>query len=380
MSQSILLLDCSKKIADRLKKQGFNIESGTIGYCNCIRKLPSQVYEKEVIIYNPSAFARRDGDYISIGHIKNTTPEYDLTYLRDHIRRGAILLIFINRLADDLDKQSEAYGWIPFMPSISSTKDHKPVAVKVGHDFNFKHLSPIVITDDLKIPIFYKMSFPDQSIGVYPRDVITFFYNKNNDSLGGFIKRGQGYLFILPEYKSNEDVINTFLNRVIPVICRQKIQMSLVDKFSSPGEEKLNDKIEKSVAIMEKIEGTVENTKEKLAKATLAKENTINKDKSAIQILSYYNLAREQEDVALFYLYKITEALKKKYGTEKQAKGSISCNAEWNLIGKLANASYADIRHAPDPTEKIKEWSQEDIDKCFHAAEKIVFSYFETLF
>jgi hypothetical protein len=74
------------------------------------------------------------------------------------------------------------------------------------------------------------------------------------------------------------------------------------------------------------------------------------------------------------------EALEKKYGQEKEAKRKLGCNREWNLIGTVANASYADIRHAPKPGEKIKEWTQDEIDNCFKAAEKIIHAYLTTLF
>jgi len=49
----ILLLDCSESLKNKLESQWFNVESGTLGFCTGVRKLPSQVYEKDVFIYNP---------------------------------------------------------------------------------------------------------------------------------------------------------------------------------------------------------------------------------------------------------------------------------------------------------------------------------------
>ncbi len=110
------------------------------------------------------------------------------------------------------------------------------------------------------------------------------------------------------------------------------------------------------------------------------KGTTIENDETAKFLVNYFKQAQQQEDVALFYLYKIIEILENKFGNETSAKARLGCNAERNFIGKVANASYADIRHAPRPGEKINEWSQEDIKKCFEGAEKIIHAYFTTLF
>jgi len=46
---------------------------------------------------------------------------------------------------------------------------------------------------------------------------------------------------------------------------------------------------------------------------------------------------------------------------------------------ELANASYADVRHAPNPGEKIKEWTDEEIKSCLMRQEnnfKLFFNSF----
>ena len=66
MTTKILLLDCSTDLTTKLKRQGFDVEEGTVGFCNRIRSLPSQVYEKDIFIYNPKSLAKLSGgNYIN---------------------------------------------------------------------------------------------------------------------------------------------------------------------------------------------------------------------------------------------------------------------------------------------------------------------------
>ena len=124
----------------------------------------------------------------------------------------------------------------------------------------------------------------------------------------------------------------------------------------------------------------MEEARENFFRASQEKIKTIHIDETAVLIINYYDLALQQEDVSLFYLYKIIEVLKNKYGSESKAKAILKDNKEWNKIRKTANESYRDMRHAPKPGEKIKEWTQEDIKSCFEATLKIINSYLETLF
>lgn len=377
MTPSILLLDCSGKLTEKLKYQGFDVDSGTIGFCNRIRHLPCQVYEKDILIYNPSFFASGGNGYIVVDDIQVVTPEYSLTHLRNHILRGATLLIFINHVAVDLRKQNEAYSWIPFMPEIFSTKDLQPIVAIIGDDSYCNFLTPIVSKVDLKTPGLQKIGQPDPYFGGTNVDL---FLNRNDEVLGCFLIRGKGKLIILPEYQFNEEIINTFLHRVIPKLYNLETRINLIDQFLSPGEIVALEGIKKIEENRKELNETLGITKGKLTSAKLNKIQTIKKDETAILILNYYDLATQQDDVALFYLYKVIEALEKKYNGEKKARSTLGCNTEWNLIGKAANTSYADIRHAPKPGEKIKEWSQEEIKECFSATEKIINSYLSTLF
>ncbi len=378
---SILLLDCSKELAEKLKRQGFVVDSGTIGFCNGKRKLPSQVYEKDIFIYNPRCF-KKDGSglYVESDEIQNLTPEYSLDYLSEHIMRGATFLIFVNHVADDIEKQNEAYDWIPFMPETYFTKDHQPIASRVSDDPHYNYLASIVLQKSLKTPILQKIKPPRPNENVYPPDIFHLFFNRNYEILGVFIKRGLGQLIILPECQNNEEIVGIFLNRVMPKIYNLETKINLIDQFLSQEELTIINEVREVEGVIQKANEALEVAKEKLASANRNKVQTIKNNETAVLILNYYELATQQDDVALFYLYKIIEALEKKYGGEKEAKNLLGCNNEWNLIGKIANATYADIRHAPKPGEKIKPWEQNEIDDCFKAVRKIIDTYLKTLF
>lgn len=379
MRSHILLLDCSIRFCAKLKQQGFDVDTGTIGFCTGIRSLPCQVYEKDILIYNPSSIMSGPNGhgYISEDGIQNHTPEYNLTDVYGHFKRGAVMLVFVNRIADDIAAENNAYEWVPFMPAMAFTKDHKVHITTALEGDHCKFLAPIVSLPHIKMPVLQKLSWfaPLDGQGSVP-----LIHNRNREMLSTFLERGEGKLIILPECRSNEEVISIFLHRVVPKLYDLETRSNLMERFISPEEKQMQDGIEKIQQKMAELNEAIETGNEKLNSARRNKIQTIKQDETAIRILNYYDLATQQDDVALFYLYKVIEALENKYGGEKESKAKLGCNTEWNLIGRLANVSYADIRHAPKPAEKIKEWAQEEIEECFKATEKIVHAYLATLF
>ena len=376
---SILLLDCLSSLPEKLKRQGFDVNAGSVGFCTGIRYLPCQLYEKDIIIYNPSSVVcgHEGKGYISTKDIRDVTPEYSLTHLREHILRGATILIFVNHLADNITNQNEAYNWIPYMPEISFTKDHKVIAGKLHEVESCKFLAPIISRVHVKIPVTQKLHWKSSvGEGTYVR----LFFNMNNRELGVFIKRDKGSLIILPQYECNEEIVSIFLHRVMPKLYDLAVKTSLIEEFASPQEENARRQVREIEENIGKLNAAIEEATEELNSARRNKIQAIKRDQTATLILNYYDLALQQDDVALFYLYKVAEALEKKYGGEREAKKKLGHNTEWNLIGKVANASYADVRHAPKPGEKIREWTQEEIDKCFKGAKKIIHAYLATLF
>lgn len=364
MDITILLLDCSSRLEERLGRQGFDVASGTIGYTTGVRRLPGPVYEYDIIIYNPKTDTgmKEGGD---------RTPEYDLEPLLNHINRGATLLVFVNHVSDNLSRLKAVYEWIPNMPEIFSTKDFKLVSPRNVYTDPYE---PLLAEQELKIPVLQKV-LPGPNMVAD-----SLFMNKQGDDLGVLCQAEEGRLIVLPEYTNNDYVISVFLNRVLPRFYRQPSRRDIIDRFTSPVEEKAKASVQKIETERKALDARIEEAKEKLALGTRLKKKTIKEDDTAGRVIRYYDLAVQQEDVALFYLYKVIEAIEKKFGGEKTAKGVLGHNAEWNLIGKVANASYGDIRHAPKPGEKIKAWNQDEIAQCFSATERIICGYFNTLF
>lgn len=371
----ILILDCSELLTRKLRSQDFDVESGTVGFCTGIRNLPSQVYEKQVFIYNPSWIATpKEKD------INDASPEYSLQYVEPTIVRGATFLIFVNHVSDQIEGQNAAFSWIPHMPPILFTKDRLVFANRLDTypDSECSPLVPIVAKDQLQIPVLQKVRPPKPQD--YPRDVFPLFWNGHGDSLGVVIKRGNGELIILPQFKSNEDVISTFLHRVVPKLYKLETKTSLKEKYISPEEEKCKSEIQKLHHLQKQIDDRLEKAREELAGSQRAKSLVIEADSTARQILIYYETALRQDDVALFYLYKIIESIEHRYGGETPGLSALGCSSEWKLVKRIANASYGDIRHAPKPGDVIKKWSDTEIKTCFQATEKVILAYFASLF
>jgi hypothetical protein len=376
----ILLLDCPPSLTEKLMKQGYDVEAGTVGFATGERTLPSQVYEKDVFFYSTTKLAIRGGRPIEGKEIEDSSPEYSLEHLADRLTGGATFVVFVNRVVDDTKGQNLLYSWIPSMPAIRFTKDKQ-----VGsNDFNSypdnqcRFLAPVVDSNQLEIPVLQKLVTPAPRD--YPRDIFTLFGNANGEKLGVLIVRGRGSLVVLPRFKSNEETISTFIQRVLPKIYESESRVGLVDKYTSPHERDAHTQVTQFEAELAKVEEGLEQKRVMLAAAKREKENIIRQDPTAQQILIYYDTALRQDDVALFYLYKAVELIENNHGGESGAIRKFGVGAEWKFLKRVANASYADIRHAPKPADVIQKWTDEDIKACFDACEKIVLAYFESLF
>ncbi len=151
---SVLLLDCSEELKSKLIRQGFDVESGEVGFSTGIRKLPKQIYEHNVIIYNPVTLTKTKSPnkrwvHIRLFEIENNTPEFQLSDIGAHVQRGAVVLAFVKELvADDQDAIRSAYSWIPAMPTPDSTSDTKITSQVTSTSLSF--LSPIVSSHFVK--------------------------------------------------------------------------------------------------------------------------------------------------------------------------------------------------------------------------------------
>lgn len=406
MNPSILLLDCSTQLEERLKRQGFDVASGSVGSPNRKVYLPGPVYEYEVIIYNPMSATVQDNtrggaDTLltsletvsnSVKYAERRIPYHDEIVfefgpLVDHIRRGAIVLLFINPVSEIPIRLNTAYSWVPNMPEIAATQDFKPLSSlslvelyeikedKKSHVKNITELAPVLTTDNLKRPVRQKIILNDAF-----REAVPLYLNRQLDYLGLSLKIGSGQIIALPEYDDNDCVIGTFLNRVFPRLRTGPTRHDIVDTFVSPLEQSAKQEIQHVESERQALDERLEKAKEQLALGERSKRKTIESDETASRIISYYNTATQQEDVALFFLYKIIDALQNKFGGAIAAKQKLGIDDDRKLIGTIANASYSDVRHAPKPGEIIKPWTKEEIEDCFAAAERILAAYFSTLF
>ena len=374
----ILLLDCSEFLRVKLENQGFHVEAGWVGHCTGFRKLPSQVYEKDIFFYNPVTIPESGG----IGNevIKNLSPEFDLSYLEKTIHAGGTFVGFINRLSNSIEVQRQVYGWIPYAPGIEFTSDR----IVIGNPFStypeteVSYLAPIVTPPKLSLPVLQKLRPPQRR--QYEHDVFHLFWNGNGDCLGVQILRGRGSLIFLPKYESNDEAIEIFLHRVVPRIYESTSRTTLADRFTSPAERGAQAELKRLQSGEEQLRKLQEQARIRLAAASREKGNIIGADATAKQIQIYYDHARREDDVALYYLYKIVEAIENKFGGEAVGIAAVGAGTEWKAVKRLANESYRDARHAPKPGDVIKKWTDVEIKECFRNVEVVVTAYFATLF
>ncbi|MHB8860492.1 MAG: hypothetical protein ACYC48_02025, partial [Minisyncoccota bacterium] len=358
-------------------------------YATGFRQLPSQIYEHEVIVYNPSILQVKDGTLISDDEIKDHSTDFKLDELAKHVvEGGATALVFVNHLMEGVD-EARAYAWLPWMPTPVSTRDAR-VERDVREHWHDDFLKLTFLTEhEMRLPVRFKLKRKrddklEDIAENRPREewmeAVPLFTNRNREVLGVSYRLGNGHLYVLPTFENNDEVIIDFLFKTIPQIYKVETRRALVDEYLSPAEQIAMETIEKLVAYKKEAEKRIEKSREDLVKAKLEKEQVVADDETAKLILGYYDVAQRQDKVALHYLYKIIDHLEEKYGGGTEAKKVLGGNEGWNTIHKIANASYGDMRHAPKPGEVVKPWSREEISACFEAAAGIISAYLETLF
>jgi hypothetical protein len=381
----ILLLDCSTSLQTKLAEQGFDVESGTVGPCTGVRKLPSQVYEKDVFIYNPESCSEGQepiGKSILLKSdaIKDLSPEYDLQYLEARITSGATFVVFLNKLSGDVQRQNKLYDWIPFMPPIEFTSDKIvwPISFSSYPASEVNYLASIITTDNLSFPVMQRLKAPKPA--PYENDVFHLFGNSHGHCLGVILLRGRGKVIVLPKFQSNEDVVDTFVHRALPRIHRATTRNTLTDSFNSPAEAAARKELDEGLVLEKRLRKQIEATRVDLASATREKANAIGADATAKQIQIYYDHALRQDDAALYYLYKVIEAVENKFGGEAAGIAVVGEQVAWKAVKRLANESYRDARHAPKAGDVVKKWSPQELKQCFTDTQKVVLAYFSTLF
>lgn len=184
MQPSILLLDCSENLEGRLKVQGFDVESGTIGFCDGNRKLPRPIYEKNIFIYNPTNIKQGGARSMPGGAVTNQTPEFKLEEVYAQIKRGAVLLAFVNDVAADPNVRMEAYSWIPNMPGIVSTKDYQILPIdndNPTYRVDRPYLSSLAaVPKEVKNPVLQRLEIH----GIQHLNHLVLYTNYNEQPLG----------------------------------------------------------------------------------------------------------------------------------------------------------------------------------------------------
>lgn len=395
---NVLLLDCSSDLEQQVRRAGFNVASGSVGFCDGIQRLPGPIYDYEVIVYNPMRYGlnKQEQGATALGPppppISYATPMYKLGDIRTHVYRNITILAFVNPLTDDESSLNEVYGWIPDMPRIVSTHDQLVEPVDFG-PFN-----PMLRPEELRLPVKTKLAGPYRTTSALSafRPVPTpqadivwsetpglLFINKNDEALGMFLwsgRRRASKMFLLPTYKSNDEICIRFLTRIVPQLYESKSREGLDDQFRSPIEKEAEDHLAQIAASEDQLQREREEYLARLATAKRQKKQLIQGDDTARLLLMHYERAIREPEDAYIHLYKVRDTLKHKFDGENQAIEALDCKAPWKCIGDLTNRPERNARHTPKPGETIVEWTKEDHEHCFSAARELISKYFDRLF
>lgn len=223
MTDQILLLDSSETVLQQLKAEHYNVNAGSLGMTNGIRRLPFPIYEATTIIYNPITICEKTHHYqASIGpgkeliksqDIRNETPVNSLHPLKEHIQNGATLLTFVKHLTSRLVDTRRLYYWIPCFPELAATQDSKLEITRKEADPESAVFQPILGELEIKLPVRYKISFQGRT---RPDNVLTLIRNSHRELLSIVMSLGKGKIIILPDYQNNDEVVSDFMNRVAP--------------------------------------------------------------------------------------------------------------------------------------------------------------------
>ncbi len=384
MKPGVLCLDTSPAIARAIRKFGWEVDEGTLGFCTGARRLPCQIYDKDVFVYCPSIEAGKR--VATSGEFMDETPHFWLGEIATHLPRGGVLVAFLNNLDLDAGRQREAYSWIPAIPGLSPAMDTQVEAATAppGPSVIYKSGAPspedfqrlvltVVRPEHLRLPVRH-------IIESSPYSAHPLFVNRNNQTLGLVYHQTGGRIVLLPECTEPERVLINFFLRVLPKIYPTQPDSTLVDRFVSPEERSRLAEAATARTELDRLQGDLESATAAANEARTRKVQRIESDEVSRQLLRYHETAKRHEEHAIFYWYKAFEFLEKALGGEKEAIRLLDCPGAWRILNETANASYNDLRHAPDPGEKIREITPEEAARCLQAAEVVFLKYFDRLF
>lgn len=386
MSHRILLLDCSTEVAQQLQKENFDVVIGSIGFSNGLRKLPCPAYEADIIVYNPTKIREVEREFpptrektkglIRESEIKGSDAGLFFKPLPEHLSSGGILLVFANHLGTTLRDLQSIYNWIPSMPDLEVTSDSKLIIASIDSQPGSAPYQPILDETQILKPIRLRLEFNAEQM-LKRESLITNLLRKD---LGCFFKLGQGLLIVLPTFLSNDEIILDFMRRVVPQLVSVVNPKSIVDQYRSPIELQISNQISELKHKLRDLEASLKSLAMDSNAGERVRIKCIKDDRVASSLVNYFERAIQEPNYALFHLYKIVETIEDSAGGEAKAHQKYKCKTECKLIGRVANASYGDVRHAPKSADLVKQWSATEIDDCFKAAKTIIYSYFDSLF
>jgi hypothetical protein len=386
MATSILLLDCSEDLANKLRALGHEVHVGTSGYCaRNPRKLDCQVYETDLVIYNPSIPTTKSVKYGLKIYPQDDSPDIDFRYetITKHVGDGGHWLVFANPIGDDANAQNRLYSWLPMKLGFSFTKDQK---LKGPSDPNtwMDKFYPLIRSSRavrVNLPVRLKVAAADLTFAGGSGSFHSLVENLRNEPLAGVFSLFMGTMTVMPSCENNDDAAMFFIDRVWPQLKPSASRGGLVEEFRSRSEEELGAEDAKLYGEFSGLEARYHANQKFLGEASKTKRATIANDETARRVIGYYTEAEQDEKDAPKHLYKVRDAIKNRFGSEKDALTIlVNCDMEWEIIGLMTNGPDRDERHAPKLGNTVKPLTPDELKTCFAAAKKLIFAYLQTLF
>ena len=389
----ILLLDCSPEIEIKLKSKGFDVTSGTTGITSGIRNIPVAFYEQNIIIFDPrpskyltqSSVNTRNNGTLSILGIIDGTPEVQNKDIKDFLKNGGIILSFANPLDVEANppsahKELAVFSWIPSFPVLVQTKDREIVKstnlINVERDIAF--LS-IFRDFQVKIPVLRRLKNCDDAI--YPRDLLL---NARGDAISSYYdvdyRLENGRVIVLPQFDSNDDVIEHFVNYVYPQLFEISPDLPKELKIKqSQRLEKLQEQLEKAESFEKKVVLDLQRLRSEIVEENLRIEKLMDGDQTARLIIGYLEDITESRQASWGLSYKIVQRLYHEFDTDKRAKEILNAAEEINFIKRITNDSERDTRHPPRLNDTINPPSEEELARIINDSKSLVEKYINYL-
>lgn len=98
-------------------------------------------------------------------------------------------------------------------------------------------------------------------------------------------------------------------------------------------------------------------------------------DPTLRQCYEYIEDAREHDRESLFFLYKLIESVKHRFGGWEQAAKTLKVKKEIEYVKRLANVSGGDQRHAPKPSDVLQRPSGAERTRAMEYSTNIIRAY-----